>query len=309
MRMAIEGIHLPGHLCLLKLTSDRVRPKIPVASTSMIKSLLPAGIAFVALITSCTHEPALAPQPDVPTPTKELVLQKITSGDQNVQAYSYSAQGLLSSFQSHWVYDDSASTASTMRAEFNYDAQNRLSQITTNGSLYVKFFYEGKLFDRTEEYDHRNRLIVTHFYLFNAEGQLVELLDQIHDPYSDSTDLSSFVKFRYEYDNQKNVQRIFSFTRKAGDTSFKPWQSVHYEGYDDKKNPYNSLPHYPFVAQSCTQVNNPGKIITKRSDDQSVLSVLTMTYTYNAQGYPTRKTQQLTTTNPLAARVLDYHYE
>lgn len=291
---------------------------MPIASTIMTKSLLPnfpacsfrlACSALVALVASCTHEPSLAPQPDAPTPTEELVLQKITSGNQNIQTYSYSAQGLLSSFQSHWVYDDSASTVSTLRAEFEYDAQQRLSRITANGSLYVTFFYEGKLFDKTEEYDHKNRLVVTHFYLFNADGQLVELLDQIHDPNSDSTALDSFIKFRYEYDNQKNVQRVFSFTRKADDSSFKPWQSVYYENYDDKKNPYNSLPHYPFVAQSCTQVNNPGKITIKRSDDQSILSVLTMTYTYNEQGYPTRKTQQLTTNRPLPPSTLDYHYQ
>ncbi|GAB3914203.1 hypothetical protein GCM10028803_59220 [Larkinella knui] len=256
-------------------------------------------------LNACSPKTAGSPEP-APDP-KPLRLQKITSGEKNFQRYIYNAEGLLSGFQSNWAYNDS--TAAVLNAELAYDSQQRLSRITSNGSMYVKFYYEGKMLDKTEEYDHRNRLALSHFYLFSVEGRLVELLDQIHDTDNDTFETATFIKYRYEYDNRGNVTQAQGFIRKPGASSFKPWQTVYYEGYDDKKNPNLPVVSYPFLSQERTQVNNPGRITVKNADDQSIISVQTLTYQYNEQGYPTRETQQLTTTKPFPATTVDYQYE
>ncbi|WP_421828730.1 hypothetical protein [Larkinella sp.] len=261
------------------------------------------GSLILMNLSACSPESTLSQEPE---PTA-LRLQKITAGEQNFQQYHYSSAGLLVKFQSNWAYADS--TVAILNAELEYDAENRLSRIISNGSLSVKFYYEGKLLDKTEEYDHRNRLVVSHFYLFGAEGRLVELLDQIHDTDNDTFETATFIKYRYEYDSRGNVTQTQSFIRKPGSASFKAWETVAYEGYDDRKNPHQPLVQYPYLPQERTMVNNPGKITVKRSEDQSVISVLTLTYQYNQQGYPTHKTQQMTTTKPFPASTVYYHYE
>ncbi|RYD87972.1 MAG: hypothetical protein EOP50_19875, partial [Sphingobacteriales bacterium] len=133
------------------------------------------GFLILMNLSACSPESTLSQEPE---PTA-LRLQKITAGERNFQQYHYNSAGLLAKFQSNWAYTDS--TVAILNAELEYDTENRLSRIISNGSLSVKFYYEGKLLDKTEEYDHRDRLVVSHFYLFGAEGRLVELLDQIHD--------------------------------------------------------------------------------------------------------------------------------
>ncbi|GAB3316669.1 hypothetical protein GCM10027299_07200 [Larkinella ripae] len=264
-------------------------------------------MALGALTWSCdsktTHQPEPKPQPET------LQLQKITSGEKSFQNFGYNAQGQLANFQSYWIYTDSASTVYSQNAEFQYDDQQRLSQISSNGKPYVKFFYEGKVLDRAEEYDHRNRLVITHTYLFNAEGRIVELLDLIHDPYEPTSDPVSYLKSRYEYDGRGNVQRVQSFTRRVGDPAAKAWQNTYYEGYDDKKNPQLPEVNYPFLPQMRTMVNNPGKITVKSADNNTVLVEERNTYGYNEQGYPVRRTQQVTTTKPLPTTTVNYHYK
>lgn len=269
--------------------------------------LLVGGIALVGLSVSCNSKTAhqLEPKPEPAT----LQLQKITSGEKNFQNFSYNAQGQLTHFQSYWIHADSAATASRQQIEFGYDDQQRLSQLTSNGKPYVKFFYEGKVLDRAEEYDHKSRLVITHTYLFNAEGRIVELLDLIHDPYEPTTDPVSYLKSNYEYDSRGNVQRVQQSTRRVGDPAATPWQTVYYEGYDDKKNPEHPEINYPFLPQMRTMVNNPGKITVKSADGKTVLVEEKLTYAYNEQGYPIRRTRQVTTTQPLPTTIIDYHYQ
>lgn len=257
-------------------------------------------------VTACTKpgpEPTRPVDPPVGSDTRRLV--KITSGEQNQQSYQYNDQGQLQTSTLHWRYNDSLTVSST--TTFAYDALKRMSQILYDGKPYVTFFYEGKLLDKAEEYDHKGRLVVTHFYLFNGEGQLVELLDQIHD--TETGSVQSFVKYRYEYEGQKNVQRVLSFRKNVKDPTFKPWQHVYYENYDTKKNPHLPQVAYPFVEATATQVNNPGKVTVREASDESVIMIETYTYTYNTKGYPLQRTQQLTTTRPLPAVTVSYQYQ
>jgi hypothetical protein len=134
-----------------------------------------------------------------------------------------------------------------------------MNQISSNARLQVKFYYEGSLPSKSEEYDHKNCLAIIHYYTYNLSGQLVELFDHIVDTYDNSTESFSYVKHECEYNGQPNVQPINSFRQKKAESDFTPWLSYHYEGYDNKKNPHIAQIHYPFVVQSVTQVNNPVK--------------------------------------------------
>jgi hypothetical protein len=290
---------------LLRICFGGLLMKAKDHSTRLFASV--GAFILVFLTLACRHESSTEPGPK-PQPT-ERRLQKMTSGERNVQLYTYDQQGHLASFHSDWTYADSGQTRTTLDAVLAYDTQQRISQITYNGSVYVKYVYEGNLVDKTEEYDHKNRLVITHFYLFNNDNQLVELLDQYHDSNEVGTNSSSYVKHRYEYDGQKNVQRVVSSRRRAGDSTFTAWLITTYENYDYKKNPNNTLVQYPFVHQACTQVNNPGKITTRNAIDQSINSVETLTYAYDQQGYPIRRTTQLTTTTPFPPTTVLYHYE
>ncbi|GAB3264165.1 hypothetical protein GCM10027347_31050 [Larkinella harenae] len=173
----------------------------------------------------------------------------------------------------------------------------------------MKFYYEGNLLDRAEEYDHRGRRVITHNYLFDAGGRIVELLDLIHDPDEPTTDPTTYLKSRYDYDNRGNVQRVQLFTRRIGDSAAKAWQTIYYEGYDDKKNPQHPEVNYPFLPQIHTMVNNPGKITAVGADDKTILVEETYAYVYNDQGYPIGRTQRVTTTKPLPPTTVEYHYK
>ncbi|PMD88624.1 hypothetical protein BWI97_25250 [Siphonobacter sp. BAB-5405] len=272
----------------------------------MKKYLFFSWLSVIVGVTACAKsepEPTRPVDPPVGSETHRLV--KITSGEQNQQSYQYNDQGLLQRSNVHWRYNDSLTVAST--TTFTYDTEKRLSRILYDGKPYVTFFYEGKLLDKTEEYDHKGRLVVTHFYLFNGEGQLVELLDQIHD--TETAAVQSFIKHRYEYEGQRNVQRVLSFRKNVNDPTFTPWQNVYYEHYDTKKNPHLPQVSYPFVEVTATQVNNPGKVTVRDARDESLLSVEIYAYTYGAQGYPLKKTQQLSTTHPLPAVTVSYQYQ
>lgn len=266
-----------------------------------IIALALCGLAIGLLSWSCEHkkDPSIVVKPD----PQELRLDKITSGAENAHTYSYNGKGLIIRLNSHWVYPN---TTTDLDAVIEYDLYDRVRKITTNGSNEIRFFYWDHILEKTEEYDHKNRLAVTHFYQFSDAGRLLEVLDQVHD--ADSSTKDYFIKNRYEYDQNGNVILTKSSINKAAGEKFTAWLEVRYEDYDNKENPYPGFINYPFVAGKSIQQNNAGKITVTDLKTQSVVSVQLDSYIYNNQGYPIRKTQQLSSSGVQTKTLLDYHY-
>ncbi|MEO6283216.1 MAG: hypothetical protein ABIN80_24075 [Dyadobacter sp.] len=266
-----------------------------------INAAVLCGLAIGLLGWSCSHEKE---EPIVVKPEpQKLRIEKITSGTESAQAYAYNAQGLIVRFTSHWVYPNSTSDAN---AVIEYDSLSRVSKITDNGSNAILFFYRGNILDKTEEHDHRNRLSVSHFYLFSNEGRLLEVLDQVHD--ADSSTKDYFIKNRYEYDQNSNVMLVKSSISRAVGEKFAEWLEVRYEEYDTKLNPDPGFINYPFVGGKSMRLNNAGKITVRDMKTQSIVSVQHNSYTYNSQGYPIRKVQELSSAGARTKTTLDYHY-
>jgi hypothetical protein len=266
-----------------------------------INAAVLCGLAIGLLSWSCSHE---KDEPIVvkPEPPK-LRIEKITSGPESAQAYAYNAQGLLIRFTSHWVFPNSTSDANAL---IEYDSLSRVRKITDNGSNAIQFFYRGNILDKTEEYDHRNRLAISHFYLFSNEGRLLEVLDRVHD--ADTSAKDYFIKNLYDYDQNGNVTVMKSSISKAVGEKFNAWLEVRYEDYDNKENPDPGFINYPFVNGKSIQQNNAGRITVRDLRTDSIVSVQENSFTYNEQGYPTQKTQQLSSSGVQTKTSLDYHY-
>jgi hypothetical protein len=258
---------------------------------------------MVLLFTNCKNDPSTSEQPEPQEPT--LHLTKIRSEDKSYQSFAYNLDGSLASSEISWFYPDSTSTYSQLNAEYN--SQKKISKIVINARLAVAFFYQGTTLERTEEYDHRNRLAVTHFYTFDQQGMLTTLLDQVHSDEDSSSDY--YTKFIYTYDEKGNVKEVNSFRKVDTNAPFTPLEQIIFQDYDDQKNPMQPQLSYPFLPAKCTQRNNPGKITIKLSKNQSVISEQVNIYQYNDYGYPISVVRQLTTMKPLPPTKLLFSYE
>jgi len=270
-----------------------------IRSKRLLKNLL-LGMGISLALVACKDKTEPTPQPEEPP----LLLKKITWTDKDFVTIAYNEKKLPTQYISQWQFDPDGNV-STYQVTFDYDTQHRLIQVNANMGLKNKYYYQGNRVQKTEEYDHKNRLVITHTYTFDPQNRLVQVIDDITDP-DDQT--SAKLKHTYEYDQRGNLTYLkdyqFNPTTQAYDLTY----TQAWEGYDNGKNPDNLRLLFPYLPGVVLQVNNPGK---KRVIQKSGMVTETQTYTYqyNEKGYPSQRTTLLQAGTATATHTGVYEYE
>jgi hypothetical protein len=109
------------------------------------------------------------------------------------------------------------------------------------------------------------------------------------------------IKFRYEYDNQRNIKTRFAKTlstsvRNSTDAALseiiprlegsQEVANIIFSDYDDKFNPFLSFPALGAVFNKFPSVNNPRKEVWNYVDSQGKYADVNYEYQYNRRGFP-----------------------
>ncbi len=169
-------------------------------------------ILLGALLVSCSKDDARIPAPGSGQ-EPALKLQRVSWSENDFQLFEYNMEGLLSRYTSQWIYimDDSIALKKVV-TNFTYTADKKLLSSETGG-LITKYYYAGNDLDKTEEYDHHNRLVITHYYHFDDNKKLKEAHTVITDPLEGSK-ITGELKNTYAYDSQGNVTEKKEYVKK-----------------------------------------------------------------------------------------------
>lgn len=257
-------------------------------------------IVTAMLLTSCGRNNEHTPKPqDDPNPPM-ILLEKVISNDQ-VDQFHYDTRGALLHHTSGAVSNPAGQGNEDL---VSYDQSHRVEKVTRNGLHTTRFYYKGDTLNRTEEYDHRNRLAVTHSYHF-AGNRLIQLLDKVH---ADGDGQDYHVKTTYTYWPDGNVSIALTSMTKPGGEVFFDWYQAEYDQYDQNPNPVPGIISYPYLHNSILYRNNPRKITIRNLQTAAIASVETNTLTYNDQGYPTQRIRTMLADGKEYKTTLIYSY-
>lgn len=256
------------------------------------------GIA--ALLASCSKTKQQTPPP-VGQPGEPMIrLEKVITGEDKVDHYYYNSEGILLQHTSGGAQNVPGTGADDV---VTYEASHRVSQVTRNNVYVTKFFYRGDTLDRSEEYDHKKRLAVTHSYRFE-NNKLTELLDRVHSDIGPDF----YIKTNYSYWPDGNLSLARTSMTQPGGKAFIDWHLAQYEQYDKNPSPEPGIFSYPFVSTSVLFNNNPGRITIKNLQNGTITSVQTNVLEYNEKGYPTKRVQTMLADGKEHKTTLHYTY-
>jgi len=247
---------------------------------NLLKSLLLCTF-LVLCSTACNDDDG-----QIPMPNPETECKLISVMDDDTTTYAYNTQGYVSSERTtrqgssseiKYVYDDTQVVRADHYyegesvSEYYYHGYNNDSLLTDVQSAYPDGSDGGELHI---EYDSKGRIIVLRDF--------------------------GVVYITYTYDDNDNITKI-EMPGAAGATI--------YEDYDNNPTPYSAVKGLP-VYEGRSK-NNPGKEIrTTDYNNDGIIQptereVITYTYTYNSNGYPTK----IVETDRLDIHVKTFAYE
>ncbi len=246
--------------------------------------LLPVG-----LLSSCRETVgcgcALPPAPV----DNSLKVKRITWADTDFQEYTYNADGLLSKYVSQWLFVEGTDQVKRVESKLEYNGQGRITRMVTEDVMEVKYSYKGGVLEKSEEYDQRGRLAVTHYYVFSTKNQPLEIRDVITDP-ADGNRVTGELKRVYEYDGRGNNTVQHEYVKDLNTGAFTLSLSTHYEGFDNNKYVENATALNPYVPHARLWTNNYASRTLKDKHGKVVQQPQLYTFECNAEGYPVRKT-------------------
>jgi hypothetical protein len=213
-----DFLTLAIHFCIKPELKSMIRSK------HILKNLL-LGIGISFALVACRDKTEPTPKPEEPP----LLLKKITWTEKDFLTITYNEKHLPTQYTSQWVFDPDGNI-STYQVTFDYDAQYRLIQVNANMVLKNKYHYQGNALQKTEEYDHKNRLVITHTYTFDAQNRLVQIIDDITDPDDQTT---AKLKHTYEYDQRGNLTYLKDFQLNPTTQVYDLTYTQAWEGYDN----------------------------------------------------------------------------
>lgn len=188
-----------------------------------------------------------------------------------VSNYTYADNKVVSISK---VSNNGASGTIMVTYNYSYDAQGRISSVTSTNPSYIE----------THTYDSQGNLTqivyptLKTIFTYNSSNQMVK--KENYNAYNSSFVLNDYSTFTYPSTNTKNFS-----TATAYDWSGALTLTVTYV-YDTKQNPEAVLfPNYPQPTNNQTQM-------TFQYPGTSTTYTLTFTYTYNANGFPLTAIQQ-----------------
>jgi hypothetical protein len=250
-----------------------------------------AGLLLpVVLLSSCRESVDCGCAIPPPRDDNRFKVKRITWAESDFQEYTYNANGLLTKYVSQWLFVMGTDQVKRVESVFEYNAQGRITRMVTDNLLAVKYFYKGGVLEKSEEYDHKGRLAVTHYYAFDTGNRPLEIRDVITDP-TEGNRVTGELKRVYEYDNKGNntVQKEYVKDMSTGDFTLN--LSTHYEGFDGNKYVENATALNPYVPHARLWTNNYASRTLKDKNGNVLQPPLLYTFECNAEGYPVRKTQ------------------
>lgn len=172
----------------------------------------------------------------------------------------------------------------TLIYDFQYDAQQRLSQVNQTGGWVTKYFYHGDLIHNVKDFYPGGALANETVFIY-ANNKIVQENYLVSNPVGEPP---SVYKRMLGYDGKGNLIKVETFEQQA-DLSFKLIQTTTFSDFDNKVNTSNWISRYPFLPQVRWQFHNPGKETVQLEGD--LPKSTTFAYTYNAQGLPISKTE------------------
>lgn len=240
--------------------------------------LLPAG-----LLSSC-REHCTPPAPA----ENRLRVKRITWADTDFQEYTYDANGRLTRYVSQWLYVMGTDQVKRVESAFEYNRQGQLTRMVTENLWEVKYFYKDTVLEKSEEYDHKGRLAVTHYYLFASGHWPREIRDVITDP-TDGNRVTGELKRVYEYDHKGNNIVQKEYVKDLATGTFTLNLSTHYEGFDTNRYVENATALNPYVPHARLWTNNYASRTLKDKNGNVLQPPQLYTFECNEEGYPVRK--------------------
>lgn len=266
-------------------------------------------VFFLLLVLSglagCRPDPAeepsdsLPPQQQLPNPLPAKALVTLLWwAEKDHQSFSYNAKGQVSQLTSQWQFVEGDPTQiRTITYNFQYDAQDRPSGITTTDGFSAKYFYNGNVIDKTQELYPGGAISNELTYRYR-NGRVSEEHWRIPGIAGDPDDV---YKHAFSYDAKGNLNLIETYERDSLQ-QYRLLEKVEYLDFDDKINPTSWMMRYPYLPQMRFQINNPRREIHTRTGEAPVITL--NEYEYNADGVPVSRR----TTKPSGELVMEYHY-
>ncbi|MBD0255665.1 MAG: hypothetical protein ICV83_08090 [Cytophagales bacterium] len=216
-------------------------------------------------------------------------LKRITWADTDFQEYTYDANGLLSKYVSQWLFVMGTDQVKRVESTFEYNRQGQITRMVTEDVMEVKYYYKGGVLEKSEEYDQKGRLAVTHYYVFSHGHQPLEIRDVITDP-TEGNRVTGELKHVYEYDGKGNNTVRKEYVKDLNTGEFTLNLSMHFEGFDANKCVENATALNPYVPHARLWTNNYTSRTLKDKNGKVLQPPQLYTFECNAQGYPVRKT-------------------
>lgn len=288
-----------GHLSYKSTSSVTVKKNQNSSYTYLLTST--GWLCLISLLLSCNKE-------DLPLPLEGPArVNKIVWTANDYQHYTYLPDGKISRYVFQWVYiNDGSNATRQVIADFTYHTTGSLDQVIFNSGFFNKYYYEGTVLKKMEEYDNKNRLRLTHHYTFNNQGQLKESVSQVHDLVEGE---ANQIQQIYSYNSRGNLTEHKMYNKPEGQPAFALSAITKYEAYDDKKSVDNLTIVFPYLPGTKFYENNPGKQTMFGPDATTIISAQSYTYFYNDKGYPVQKSAYVQPAPPADPLPALYEYE
>lgn len=244
----------------------------------MKQLLLLSGLSLL-LLSACRKDAAEQPAEPPATPS----LKRIAWSDSDHLSFIYNEQGQLAELRNQWQYlvgDPSA--IRLLVDQFIYDAEGRITEISSTGGFKARYFYNGDLLEKVEELAPGGEVLSRIEYLYQG-GRIV---GQLRDIPNGPGEPPTVYKYAFSYDGRGNLNRQ-EILRREPDGAYLLLNVVEYSDFDQKINPSGWTFQYPYLPEYPFHKNNPGKELYYSPGNDTLIT--TYRYEYNADDLPVVK--------------------
>lgn len=251
--------------------------------------------SLLAAMSACKKDNTSQPPPVVQTKR----VSKIANSATDFRTFQYDASGRLTRYYTQWA----DGTGGTMQVEMLLQYSNGKLVRANYGSGHVEFNYQGDVLKSADNFNAANVKTATWLYSFNAQGKLAAVLEQEANPEPDQP-VETRTKFLYAVNG--NLSKVEYSIKAAAGEPFEDIYSEEYVSYDGKKSgePVSVLGYY--IPGVVFYSGNPTRI-NRLSQTGGVDGYTKLSYEYDADGYPTKKTQ-IVGVGPIETVPLTFNY-
>lgn len=249
------------------------------------KLILPFTVVLLLGLFACKKDP-IEPNPPVsqrqqpnPLPANALIKQ-LKWSETDHSTVTYNAENLPLQLRSQWQFvEGDPSQIRTLVYDFQYDSQNRVTEVRQIGGFVTKYSYHGNLVHVAKDFYPGGALANETVFIYKG-NQIVQEDFRVTNPLGEAP---TVYKRILGYDLKGNLNKVEMYEQ-GENLEFKLLQTLTYSDFDDKINTRTWLQRYPYLPQVRWQFNNPRKGTIKNGDEQA--KTITYVYDYNTEGLP-----------------------